>query len=68
MVNASALQKITEFIESENIQKMKKWSDRSRYENGNGDLLRYLRDVIKKIRAILIILSGVDVVEMLCGD
>lgn len=67
MVNCTALQKISDFIESENVQKMKRWSDRSRYDKANGDLLRYMRDIVKKIRAILIILSGDDIAEMLSG-
>ena len=66
MVNATALQKISAYIESENLEKMKQWSERSRYDNG--DVLRYLREMIKKIRAILIILSGDDIAEMLTGN
>ena len=67
MVNETAVHKIIKFIESQNISQMKKWSERSRYNNRTMQLLRFIREKVVNIREILRILSGNDIVEMLKG-
>ena len=65
MVNITALQQITNFLNGKNIRHMKKWSNRSRYGEDNNVLLRNVHSMVKKIKRLLIIISGDDVVEML---
>jgi hypothetical protein len=65
MVNMTALQRISNLIGTPG-RPMKKWSDRKRYEQ-NGSLLRYVRQMVGRIKKILILISGDDVVEMLKG-
>lgn len=67
MVNKTALEAIYSYIEIENLRPMKPWSLRQRYDRG-GNPLRYIRELIKKIKAILNLLSGGDVGEMLKGN
>ena len=67
MVNVSALHKFNGFISAQNIIQMKKWSDRRRYDNSSNQLLRYLREKVKNIRQIQVILSGNDIIEILKG-
>ena len=67
MENVSALHNLIEIISTQDIIQMKKWSERRRYDNSSKQLLRYLREKVKGIRQILVILSGNDVIEMLKG-
>ena len=67
MVNVTALERITRFINTEpNIKQMKKWSDRFRQDNMQKKSC-YLNDLVKKVKQILILISGDDIVEMLKG-
>lgn len=52
--------------ENNNVEAMKKWSDRKRYEKQNVSIkTRKSKLLIKKIRAILNLISGNDIVEMM---
>ena len=67
MVNLTSLELIHQFIKSDTrIRKMKRWSDRFRYDSEN-KLSSYLRKMKKQIFEILSIISGDDIVEMLKG-
>ena len=67
MVNITALEKIIRFIDgSYNLRTMKKWSERFRIENSQKKN-KYLRKLINKVRNILNLVSGYDIVEMLKG-
>jgi hypothetical protein len=72
MPNITALERITRFINSEkNVKQMKKWSQRFKFANLTSDLdnrNHYLKRLMKQVRAILVIVSGDDVVEMLKGS
>jgi hypothetical protein len=66
MVDITALQRISNFLGT-STRPIKKWSDRRRYEQ-NGSRLRYVKRMIGQIKNILVLISGVDVVEMLMGN
>ena len=59
MVNLSAIERINRLITEENINQMKRWSDRHRTTKSGAD------SIISKIRYILVLISGNDVIEML---
>ena len=64
MVNITALEKIIRFIDgSYNLRTMKKWSERFRIENSQKKN-KYLRKLINKVRNVLNLISGYDIVEM----
>lgn len=67
MVEQTALQLILSFINESKIKAMMKWSDRKLYSE-DGKLMRYPRVLTRKIREILNLLSGNDVVKMLKGQ
>ena len=67
MVIISALQKIIQFVEANSIGPMKIWSERVRFENDGKRFVRSVREIIKKIRQLLSLLSGGEIVEMLLG-
>ena len=67
MVNITALQKIDDFILSNNLGVMRKWSERALYEPNTKKLLTYSRVMVQKIRKILVLLSGNEIAEMLKG-
>jgi hypothetical protein len=66
MVNQNGLFKISNFIEANRIRAMKKWTSRTRY-NQNRTKSTHIKVLIKKIRSILGLISGDDLVEMLKG-
>ena len=67
MVYITALEKIIRFIDANyNLRTMKKWSERFRIENSK-KRNEYLRKLINKVRNILDLISGYDIVEMLKG-
>ncbi len=65
MVNLNSIEKIMRYINENNIRPMKKWSLR----NQNCTNTRYLafKNLKNKIRDLLILLSGNDVISMLKG-
>lgn len=63
---ATALKKLTEFIENQHLSQMKRWSERYRLD-AHGKKSRYLKSLIRQIRAILVLISGNDVVKMIQG-
>ena len=66
MVNQTSLQKIIQFIRTNNLKQMKKWSDRFRNDDTSYDRKGwYLYKLIKQIRMILVLLSGDDVIALL---
>lgn len=67
MIPVHAMERITRLIQIENINQMKKWSDR--YGAGKPLHIKteYLRKLMKQIKSLLIIISGNDVVAMLKG-
>ena len=71
MPNITALERITRFIQNDrNIKPMKKWSQRFRFANLTSDLDNrnpYFKSLMKQVRAILVIVSGDDVIKMLKG-
>lgn len=66
MPNLSALSKIDDYIQSQRLKPMKKWSLRTRFDTADSRP-RYLRKFIRQIRNIMILVSGDDIVEMLKG-
>lgn len=61
MVNISVIEMINKLIAGGNVNQMKKWSERHRStltSNGSGML-------ISKIRSLLVLISGNDMIEML---
>jgi hypothetical protein len=64
MVNKSPLFKLTELNNRIN-KKMKPWSERTRYYNGI--LVKNIKKMKKKIRNLLITISGDNITEMLKG-
>ena len=67
MVNITALQEITRFILSRNLKPMKKWSGRFRKTALDGRQSWYLKGLRRKVKFILNIISGNDIVEMIKG-
>lgn len=65
MVQANAIERITSFIEQEQLVQMKKWSER--YGAGESQRNFHINKIIKQIRNVLIIVSGNDIVAMLKG-
>ena len=63
---ATGLQRIIKFIDDNKISEMIQWSNRKRYLK-DGQLMRYIRHLIKQIRLILNLISGNDIIEMLKG-
>ena len=61
----TAIDKITKLIEDKQLRIMKKWSDRA--TSGTSKRHPYLDYLIKKIRSLLVLISGDDVVSMLKG-
>ena len=67
MVNITAIEKIIRLIDSQhNLKTMKKWSERFRTDNSQKKS-KYLRNLVNKIKRILNLISGNDVIEMLKG-
>ena len=67
MVNITAIEKIIRFIDNErNIREMKKWSDRFRLDQSRLKSW-YIKTLVRKIRWLLNLISGQDMVEMLKG-
>jgi hypothetical protein len=66
MVNQTALQTISAFINQSDFRQMKKWSERKRYLR-NGYLMRNIIQMIQQLKKILVLISGNDVIEMLKG-
>ena len=66
MVNITMLQKIFHFARSESLRPMRRWSTRRRF-TGERRLVRNVRQMVSKIRILLSLVSGYDIVEMLKG-
>lgn len=63
MVNLSSVERLIQFIDNNNLKVMRKWSTRfCSKSNTSGSFWLMLK---KKIRSILNLLSGNDIVEML---
>lgn len=68
MVNLTALERISRLIKAEiNVKVMKPWSKRTRFDK-NHKKMRNIRVLIKKIRVLLMLISGNDMIEMLKGE
>jgi hypothetical protein len=67
MVEQTALQILVNFISQSKLKEMMKWSDRKLHLK-DGKLLRYTRVLKKKIRQVLNLVSGNDIIQMLKGD
>ena len=65
--STTALHEIIKFIEARKLCEMVQWSKRKRYLK-DGQLMRYIRQLNKKIRLIMNLLSGYDIIEMLKGE
>ena len=66
MSNLTAIQRISNFIESQNIRTMKKWSERFRPSNLD-DRGWYIKRLARKVKDLLVLVSGYDVINMLKG-
>lgn len=62
---ATALERIIKFVNEEQTPIMKKWSER--YSAGTSRPNERMQDLVKKIRSLLRLFSGDDVVAMLKG-
>lgn len=60
----NALTRISNFIATENINSMKRWSERYK---GNNRKNWYLQKLTNQTRKLLNLISGNDIVEMLKG-
>ncbi len=65
-MNITAIKLIDQLIKQNQLKMMRKWSLRYRREI-SGDLSHTIRKLVGKIRQLLKILSGDDVIEMLKG-
>ena len=66
MVNATCLAKLVKYIESENLKPMQPWSQRKCHASATNQApSRYLRKLRKKIRLVLNMISGFEIVAML---
>ncbi len=66
MVRSICLNNIVDFIKEKKLKPMKTWSDRYRIGK-NHVKSAYLQEIIKKVRLLLNLVSGNNVVEMMKG-
>ena len=67
MVFYSTLNRLYSLIQNENLRSMKRWSNRHRKDR-EGRPSKVIKKLKSKIREILSIISGNDIVEMLKGQ
>ena len=67
MVFYSTLNRLYSLIQNENLRSMKRWSNRHR-KDWEGRPSKVIKKLKSKIREILSIISGNDIVEMLKGQ